>query len=260
MVAAHRGDWRNAPENSLKAFEYAIAMGVDIIEVDLNITKDGILVIMHDNTINRTTDGNGKPADYTWEQLKKFHLKNGLGITTAHTIPTLEEVMQLAKGKVLVNLDKSYDYYKEAWQVLTKTGTVSQAIFKTSATYAEVRQRYPALLDSITFMPVIDLAKPNAMEVINEYQDKLKPVAFELIFSKDTSATLNRLENIKKKGARIWINSLWPGLNGGHHDDLAVDEHNTKDSWDWLIARGANMLQTDRPKELLQYLKNKKMH
>lgn len=57
LVVAHRGDWRNAPENSLQAFQNCIAMGVDMIEIDLKMTKDNQLVIMHDNTIDRTTDG-----------------------------------------------------------------------------------------------------------------------------------------------------------------------------------------------------------
>jgi len=260
MVTAHRGDWRNAPENSLQAYKLAIEMGVDVIEVDLNKTSDGVIVIMHDETIDRTTDGKGKPSDYTLAQLKKFHLRNGIGVITKHTIPTLEEVMELAKGKVLVNLDKSLPYYNEAYQVLKKTGTLQQAIFKTDRPYQDVRVKYPAILDSITFMPVVYLDKPAAKQIINEYQKEIKPVAFELIFQKDTSGILSDNAFIKKHGAKIWINSLWPSLNGGHNDDLAVEESNTKDSWDWLIAHGATMIQTDRPKELLNYLRKRTLH
>jgi glycerophosphoryl diester phosphodiesterase len=157
MVASHRGDWRNAPENSLAAYQLAIEMGVDMIETDLNKTSDGVVVIMHDGTIDRTTNGKGKPSDYTLAELKKFHLRNGLGRVTNHTIPTLEEVMTLAKGKVLVNLDKSYPYYNEAYAVLKKTGTLQQALFKTDLPYEQVKARYPEILDSLTFMAVVDL-------------------------------------------------------------------------------------------------------
>ena len=260
LVAAHRGDWRNAPENSLLAYQSAIDMGVDIIEIDLGKTSDGVIIIMHDQTIDRTTNGKGKPSDYTYAELKQFHLKNGLGRLTRNTIPTLEEVMLLAKGKVLVNLDKSYKYYNEAFAVLKKTGTLDQALFKTEVTYPEIKATYPALLDSITFMAVVDIDKPMAKQVITDYQSHLKPVAFELNFKADTSALLSSNSFITKGGAKIWYNSLWASLNGGHEDDLAVEDNNTKDSWDWLISHGATILQTDRPAQLLQYLRKRKLH
>jgi glycerophosphoryl diester phosphodiesterase len=260
MVAAHRGDWRDAPENSLLAFKYAIAMGVDIIELDLNKTKDGVVVIMHDQTIDRTTDGKGSPGDYTLAELKKFHLKNGLGRPTVNTIPTLHEVMELIKGKILVNLDKSYPYYTEAYQVLNATGTLKQAIFKTTETYETVSKQYPAIINNITFMAVVDLDKPGAKQCIENYQHQIKPVAFELNFGTDTSAILKNNQFINRNGSRIWINSLWASLNAGHDDDTAVDLGNTKDSWDWIIAHGATIIQTDRPKEMLLYLKKKGLH
>lgn len=260
MVAAHRGDWRNAPENSLQAYKQAIAMGVDVIEVDLNMTKDSVVVIMHDDDIDRTTDGKGKPADYTLAELKKFHLKEGHGVITKHTIPTLEEVMLLAKGKILVNLDKSFPYYNEAYKVLKKTGTIQQAIFKTSEPYVVARKAYPFILDSITFMPVIYLNKPMAKQYIDEYQKEIKPVAFELIFPSDTSSILKDNAFIRKQGAKVWINALWPSLNGGHDDTIAWEDGNVKDSWEWLIVRGATMIQTDRPQVLLNYLRKKTLH
>jgi len=260
MVAAHRGDWRHAPENSLEAYKLAIEMGVDILEIDLSKTSDGVIVIMHDQTIDRTTNGKGKPSDYTFEELRKFRLRNGLGRVTRNTIPSFEEVMLLAKGKVLVNLDKSYPYYNEAYQILKKTGTLEQAIFKSEASYKEVKQKYPAILDSITFMAVVSLDKPEARQVIKEYQEKLKPVAFELNFKSDTSSLLTNNNFINKKGAKIWYNSLWASLNAGHEDDLAFEDGNTEDSWDWLISHGATVLQTDQPEAMLKYLRKRGLH
>ena len=113
LVVSHRADWRNAPENSLQAIQNCIDMGVDVIEIDLKKTKDGHLILMHDKKIDRTTTGKGYPADYTLEELRQFRLKSGTGHKTAHLIPTLEEVMLLCKGKILVNIDKGYDYFKD---------------------------------------------------------------------------------------------------------------------------------------------------
>ena len=91
LVVSHRGDWRNAPENSLQAFQNCIDMGVDMVELDLKKTKDGELILMHDGTLDRTTNGTGKPEDYTLAELKKLRLKNGAGCRTRHQIPTLRE-------------------------------------------------------------------------------------------------------------------------------------------------------------------------
>lgn len=259
MVAAHRGDWRNAPENSLSAYRYAMAMGVDIIEVDLKMSKDSVLVILHDQTLNRSTTGKGKPSDFNLAELKEMRLRDGLGAPTRQQIPTLQEVMLLAKGKVLVNLDHSFPFYREAYKVLVKTGTLSQALFKTEKPYSVLCDTYPELLDKITFMPVVLLDRPDARSVILEYQKQMKPVAVELVFSSDTSSVIRDSRFIVSGGSKIWVNSLWPNISGGHDDELAMSG-NLKDSWDWLIARGATMIQTDRPRELLAYLRKRKLH
>lgn len=261
LVVAHRGDWRNAPENSVKAFEYAAAMGVDMVELDLKKSKDGEIVIMHDATINRTTNGTGRPADYTLQELKNFHLKNGLGRETNNKIPTLKEVMLALKSSgVKVNLDKSYPFYNEAFAILQETGTLPMAIFKAEVPFDSLQHKYPELIQKITYMPVVNLDKPDAKKVITDYLAGMKPYGFELIFTKDTSAILHQNKFITKTGSKIWINSLWASLNGGHDDDLAVEENNKKDSWDWILNCGATIIQTDRPKLLIEYLQKKQLH
>lgn len=261
MVAAHRGDWRNAPENSLWAFKNAVAMGVDVVELDLAKTKDGVIVIMHDQTIDRTTNGKGTPGDYTCDEIQRFGLRNGLGRVTNNHIPTLKEVMLALKGKkVMVNLDKSYPYYNEAFAILKETGTLKQAIFKAEVTYTQLKDKYPALMDSIIYMPIVNLDKPEAKQTITDYLKNMKPYAFECNFKQDTSSILKDNKFITRTGAKLWYNSLWASLNAGHEDDLAVEQGNTKDSWDWLITHGATILQTDRPKQMLQYLKERKEH
>jgi glycerophosphoryl diester phosphodiesterase len=261
LVTAHRGDWRNAPENSVRAFQYAAAMGVDIVELDLKKTKDGAIVIMHDDNIDRTTDGRGFVKDYTLAELKKFGLRNGLGRVTNNRIPTLQEVMLALKNtRVQVNLDKSYPYYNEAYQILMETKTLNQAIFKSDMPYDSLRARYAPLLKLIRYMPVIYLDKPDARQIIKDYLKNMHPYAFELIFTKDTSAILTGNKFITKTGAKIWINSLWASLNGGHDDDLAVEDGDKKNSWDWIMNHGATIIQTDRPQLLLQYLREKHLH
>lgn len=261
IVVAHRGDWRNAPENSLKAIENCIAMGVDIVELDVQKTKDNQLVIMHDRSIERTTTGKGLVSDWTLDSLKTLFLKNGLGNPERyHKIPTLEEALLVAKGKILVNLDKCYEYFDEALQIVQKTGTENQVLIKGFyKTVQEVQNDIGTSIDSVLYMPVFHLDRQKyAEKLIDEYQERIKPLAVELIFAKDTSKVINQFDQIKKKGSRIWVNSLWSALNAGYEDELAI-EH-TDSIYGWYLQKGVNIIQTDRPQLLLDYLRTKGLH
>ncbi len=88
---AHRGASGYEPENTLKAFRKAIALGANMIECDVHLTKDGQLVVIHDDTVDRTTKSKGKVAEKTLEELRK------LKISKTEKIPTLEEVLNLVQ-------------------------------------------------------------------------------------------------------------------------------------------------------------------
>ncbi len=259
LVVSHRGDWRNAPENSLQAFKNCIDMGVDMIEIDLHKTKDGQLVLMHDNTINRTTDGKGKVSDYTLAELKKFHLRNGMGRVTFHQIPTLEEVLNLSKGKILINIDKGYDYFKDVYALLEKTGTTDQVVIKSGYGYAKVKADNGDVLNKVIYMPIVNLNKPDAEKMIDSYK-ALKPVAIECCFSQVTPDVLRLLKKVNENGSKIWINSLWASLNAGHDDDRAVELNEPDETWGWILKQGTALIQTDRPQVLINYLKKHKRH
>lgn len=97
QVWAHRGASYSTPENTLIAFQKAIEMGADGIELDVQMTKDKELVVIHDETINRTSNGIGYVEDYTLKQLKTYDFCNGHIAYTGAKIPTLEEVYKLIK-------------------------------------------------------------------------------------------------------------------------------------------------------------------
>ena len=260
LVVSHRADWRNAPENSLQAIQNCIDMGVDMVEIDLKKTKDGHLVLMHDKMIDRTMNGKGSPEDYTLAELKAMRLKNGAGIQTRHQIPTFEEVMNLCKGKIMVNVDKGYDYFKDAYEVLKRTDTADQCVMKASLPYEQVKAENGEVLDKMIFMPVIHLHKEEAEAIIDGYLKHMKPQAFELVFNNDNPEVQRLIKKVHDSGAKIFINSLWPELCGGHDDDRAVELHQPDESWGWIINQGTKLIQTDRPAILLQYLKDKKLH
>jgi glycerophosphoryl diester phosphodiesterase len=90
-VAAHRGGARLWPENSLTAFRGAIALGVDLVELDVHQTRDGEVVVVHDPTLERTTTGHGTVRDVTWAELATVTLRG----TAEERLPRLEEVLAL---------------------------------------------------------------------------------------------------------------------------------------------------------------------
>ena len=106
-VAAHRADCVYAPENSLEALEHALFFGSDIIETDARVTKDGHIVIMHDYTVDRMTDGTGTISEMTLDQIRKLHLKTNWGGRTTLLVPTLDEFIEMARGKACLYLDKA---------------------------------------------------------------------------------------------------------------------------------------------------------
>lgn len=259
FVIAHRGDWRNAPENSLQAIKNVIEMGVDIVEIDIKMTKDKQLIVMHDKALDRTTNGKGLVSDYNLSDIQNLYLRNGAGAVTEHRIPTLEEALRLCKGQIWINIDKGYEYMAEVYDLLEKTGTTNQVILKSGTGYEELLSKYKNILNKIVYMPIIDLNSKDAQTQIKKFAD-YKPVAIECVFSEENTDVIDLIAQIRKNGSKVWINSLWASLCAGRHDDKAVEQNKEDDTWGWMLDQGVKMIQTDRPKELLLYLKNKGLH
>ncbi len=106
LISAHRGGPTDEfPENCLATFEHTLSVAPALIECDIMLTKDSVAVLMHDRTLDRTTNQKGYVIDYTWEELKQVRLKNRAGTLTDYPITTLEEVLAWAKGKTILKLD-----------------------------------------------------------------------------------------------------------------------------------------------------------
>ena len=256
MVAAHRGDWRNAPENSLQAIENAIRMGVDIVEIDIRVTMDGHLVLLHDKTLERTTTGTGKVSHHTLDQLKQLHLKNGYGLATHHRISTLKEALELTRGRVLVYVDKSEAIIPQTHSLVAKMKLEDEVLFYGhEPREALVKKLGPAAKD-IHYLPKLGDKTSEPEKYVKSFAGHT-PV-FLTSFSKEDSTALTLIPRIKSQGSRVWASPLWADLCAGRTDDVAVDDPDA--SWGWLIDRGATVLCTDRPAELLSYLRSRGLH
>ncbi len=107
LVSAHRGGPKvGLPENCIATFEDTLAHTFSMLEIDPRLTKDGELVVLHDPSLERTTNGMGLVADTTWSELQKLYLRDTQGNVTDFRIPKLDEVFQWARGKTILVLDQ----------------------------------------------------------------------------------------------------------------------------------------------------------
>jgi glycerophosphoryl diester phosphodiesterase len=114
IISGHRGGMMPGyPENCIESCEKTLSLMESFFEIDPRLTKDSMLVLMHDETIDRTTNGMGKVSDYTYEELRQFNLKDRDGNITPYKIPTLVEMLEWGRNKTVFNLDNK----KVPWAV-----------------------------------------------------------------------------------------------------------------------------------------------
>ena len=259
IVVAHRADWRNFPENSLEAIQSSIEMGVDMLELDVQRTKDGVLILMHDQKLDRTTTGQGNIAETTWEEISKLNLKDHKGEVTSYKVPKLEDALLLCKDRIMINLDKADRYFDEVFALLDKTGTGDLIVMKGGQPADQVREKFGKYLDRVIYMPIVTINDEASEQTINAFMEDMKPVVFELCYSNAQSPVPAKLKTSLKGRTLLWYNTLWDWLCAGHHDDLAVED--LDGTYGFMIdSLGARILQTDRPQLMLEYLRSRNLH
>jgi glycerophosphoryl diester phosphodiesterase len=260
LVACHRGDWRNWPENSLAAIESVIGMGADIVELDLALTSDSVLVVCHDRTLNRTTTGRGLIAEIPYDSVRRCFLKSGHGVATAHRMPTLREALEVCKDRIVVNIDKGYQYYDLVQALSEELGVTGQLLIKGKSPVEDVAAKFARYEHNMMYMPIIDILKPKGQALFAEYRDKgITPLAYEVCWSEYTPEVEACMREVISGGSKLWVNSLWPTLNGGLCDDAAF-EGDPAEVYGKLVDMGATMIQTDRPELLISYLRSRGLH
>lgn len=231
LVASHRASHLDFPENSIPALRDAVRLGVDIIEIDAKITADGVPIVMHDRTIDRTTTGKGDPEKMTLAELKKLSLVVN-GKPTGERIPTLEEALLSVKGQALVDLDMKTDAVQAVLEVVRKTGTGDMVFFFDSDRdiLSQIRKSgdfliMPRARDKASTEEVIRLFSPPVVHIDPSFN------------------TPDVTSLIRSNHARVWINALGA-------TDKAISEGQGMEVLKPLLATGVNVIQTDQPQLL----------
>ena len=261
LVASHRGDWRNYPENSIPAIESVIRMGVDIMELDLKLTKDSVLVLCHDHTIDRTTNGKGRVRDITYDSIRRCKLRRAHNvITDSLRMPTLREALEACKDRIVVNVDQGYEYYDLVLAVTEELGVTEQILIKGKRAPGVVAAKFAEHPRNMMYMPIIDILKPQGKALFAEYREKgIVPLAYEICWDRPAPEVETCMREVVAGGSKLWVNSLWASLCDGLDDDRAF-EGNPAAVYGKLVDMGATMIQTDRPELLISYLRSRGLH
>ncbi len=236
LVSAHRGGPSDGfPENAIPTFAEVASKMPAIIECDIAMTKDSVLVLMHDETLDRTTTGKGRVSNKTYEQLKDLKLRDNNGELTNYRIPTLEDALQWGIGRVIYTLDvKRSVPYEKVIELIRKTKAEANSIIITySANQAEVVNRLaPDLMISATIKNRDDLNRLSELSIPDT-----RLIAFVGTREPDTALyTMLRQHGIKSILGTI-----------GNLDRSA--EKAGYQLYADFIVRGADVLSTDRPFE-----------
>ena len=246
-IMGHRGNTyqSDSPENSIKGIESCISLNgvVNVVEIDPRRTKDGILILMHDETIDRTTTGTGKVKDLTLEEIQSYQLKLEDGTITSEKVPTLYDALMAGKGKIYFDLDIKDVPVKEVYDIVKSAGMLEQVFF------------YTEDMDVVNTIGKYDPAPVIYPQCIEESDvdflasQGIKMAQLSLSKALDTDFP----KRLKDKGL-LWTTNILD-MKGYDYDSKMLEGN--YDGVDKLLAKNVNMIQTDYPQLLVKYLEEK---
>ena len=252
FVAAHRGgrerDWENrAPENSLVNIDKAVRMGFDVYETDLKRSKDGHFVIMHDATVDRTTNGTGRVKDLTLSELKELKLKYRNGELSDEPVPTFGEFLKRGKGRILFKIDyrAPLQAFPDAVRLVKEHRMLGHVFFRFwwSKKIAEDLSRF--IQSGMPFHPRLVMFRTQAPEEVRAALSQFSPKIIE-VYLKRKEITPQGLE----------------ALRIAREAGVLVETHSwgAQEKWRELIKAGFRMLHTREPEAMTEFLRKNGFH
>lgn len=235
-VIAHRGDHTTEPENTLASYALAIKDGADYVEIDLRTTKDGQLVSLHNDGVDRMTNGTGLIKDMLLKDIEKLRIKTN-DQTLDLSIPTFRQILELCKNKIYIYID-----FKEAdpaivHPILQQYGMEDQVLV-----YINKPEQFTAWRKAAPKMPLMvslpDDVKDSAALI--RFISKNKPDVLDGDFRQYDPQLLAIAKDHQLP--------VWPD-GQSNAEGPAV--------WDEVLKKGLNGLQTDHPQDFISYLRKK---
>lgn len=258
LVIAHRGSWVRAPENSLLAIREAGALGVGMVEIDARQTADGAILVIHDDTLDRTTQSRGAVAEQDSATIRALRLRESGGgddaPLTDERVPTLLEALEEARGHgLLVNVDtKSAAELPAVTREILRGGFAGDVVVKAELTPADLA-RLPAdhsAFGPLPFMPLLKSQKGRFAEDLAHFAH-LNPFMIEAMPAcvEDLEAGMEAALSL---GVRLWLNTLDVSHMTDFNDTAARQDADA--IWGRLLDLGVGAIQTDESERLVAYL------
>lgn len=236
IVIAHRGNHIDVPENTLAAYEEAIRVGADYVEVDLHTTKDGHLVILHNGTVDKMTGEKGAVSDLTYEEIKKLRIHPVKNTDTGvYRIPDFASVLKLCKDHINIYLDFKDADVAETYRLIKQAGMEHQIVV-----YLNKKEQYGQWRKAAPHIPLMASLREN--ESLEQWEKLLEKKPINIV---DNAYNATKVKFLHQRGITVWL------------DVESKDEGPAQ--WNKTIKMGTDGLQTDHPERLIAYLKMKRL-
>lgn len=233
VAISHRGEHLQRPENTVPAFEEAIRVGADFIEVDVQTTSDGALVLSHDGTVDRCTNGHGEVSKMTFAQIEELDagIKRGPQFAGVK-VPTFDQVLDLARGKIGIYVDVKNASAQDLVSHIDGHGMTDRVVIYCKL---DLAKKILELNPRLKVMP-----ESRTVENVHLLVEQLHP---KVIAYSAGDWTPEIIQAAKDAQALIYVDRM------GTTD--------APEGWQSAIDAGADGIQTDRPGPLVEFLREK---
>ena len=258
IVVAHRGaSGGNIPCNTMAAYEIALMQGADMLEIDVDCTRDGELIIFHPGMEKPHLGTRLSLEKLSYNSVKKMRYRNVDETPTQFGVSKLDDFLEQFKGRCFINVDKFWGNPEKIYNAIKRHGMTEQMLVKSSMSPKVIRV-LEELAPELPFMPIVRERHPSHESLLKR---DVNYVGVEVLFQKDDSelASDEFISRMHRDNTLVWVNSIIydykEQLAGEHSDDTALTV--SRDfGWGWLADRGFDFIQTDWPMMLIDYLKN----
>lgn len=260
LIAAHRGvAGGNITCNTIEAYEVALQQKADIVELDVIKSTDDVLFAFHSGKEKAFLNVTDDIQTYTSSQIKNVKCVNQDLVESEYCVPMLDDVLETLKGRCFINLDRSWNIFKEVVECVRRHDMSDQIILK-SAPEMKYFNVIEEVAPDIVYMPI---AKKVTDELLALEKMNINYAGAEVLFFNDDDyfASEKYISEMHAKNKLVWVNSIVYNcksqIAAGHNDDISVTGNPNK-GWGWLVDRKFDIIQTDWPLMLSLYLEHRK--